>query len=337
MSVYGILLTFAWLAHRLPQLAPLPAVEIRRPPEEVRAIYVTADTAQHPRIEELIGLVDRSELNAVVINVKEPSGTKFWDGLGPLVARLKQHGIWTIARLVVFQDDELAKRDRRLALQRADGHRWRYRSGRLWLYPAAREVWRYNAAVGKRALALGFDELNLDYIRFPADGRLASIIYPAWNRRQSREQVVADFASWIVREIKNFRPHAVISADIFGFTLVQDWDLDIGQRARLLAERFDVLAPMLYPSHYSQGDFSWLKPAEHPYDVVSRTLNSGRVIVGGSGVMVRPWLQDFDLGASYTPAMVRSEIRAVSDSGFAGGWMLWNPANTYTAEALQPG
>jgi len=254
--------------------------------------------------------------------------------LGELILKLQQKNIWTIARIVVFQDDDWPLRDSAVVLKSAGGGLWRDGGGRLWLDPAAREVWQYNAEVSKQALALGFDEINLDYIRFPSDGVVSNIKYPVWDRQQSKEQIIAEFAHWIVNDIKKFKPHAIVSADLFAFSFVQDWDLDIGQRLSLLAQDFDVLAPMVYPSHYSSGNFGFTNPAEHPKEVVKETLNKGKEILGDSQVIIRPWLQDFNMGAQYTAPMVRAQIQAIQESGYNSGWMLWNPANKYTTQVL---
>jgi len=316
---------------------PSPATEaefIRRPPLEVKAVYVTSSTTRGSRMEQIIDLVNSTEVNAVVINVKEPSGEKFWPGLSDLITSLKNQGIWTIARVVVFQSNDLPPREPRLALKYSGGSLWRDRAGGYWLDPAAKEVWEYNANLAKRTLDLGFDEINLDYIRFPTDGDVDSIIYPAWDKKTSKERVITDFAHYIVTAIKNYRPHAVVSADIYAFTLVQDWDLDMGQRARLLAQEFDVLSPMIYPSHYRSGNFGLTNPAEYPSKVAKATLDLGRAILGDAPALVRPWFQDFNLGANYTPALVRQQIEALADAGYRNGWMLWNPSNVYTSEAL---
>ncbi|MFH1867021.1 MAG: putative glycoside hydrolase [Patescibacteria group bacterium] len=315
---------------------PLPLIEVKRPPVEVKAIYISAEVAQSQRFAQLVELVDQSELNAMVINIKESSGVKFWDGLADLVINLHQKNIWLIARQVVFQDNDLATRESRLALKNTQGVLWQGRGGALWLDPAAYDVWEYNSQIAKQALALGFDEINLDYIRFPSDGDIKGIVYPVWDQRSSKEQVIADFAEWLVGDIKKTYPHAIISADIFAFTLVQDWDLTIGQRASLLAQYFDVLSPMIYPSHYRSGNFGLINPAQHPYQVVNKTLTSGQQILNNHKVLIRPWLQDFNIGAIYTADLVRQQISAVSDSGYHSGWMLWNPASKYTADALKP-
>ncbi len=313
---------------------PLVEPVINRPPAEVKAIYVTAYTAQSSRMQEIINLIDQTELNAVVINFKEPTGIKNWPGLDKLILQLQEKNIWTIARIVVFQDDDLPKREAKFVLRNPGSSFWYDSSGSLWLDAAAQEIWQYNSDIAKQALALGFNEINLDYIRFPSDGQVSAIKYPVWDKSKTKEEVIAEFAQWIVSDIKKAQPHAIISGDIFAFTFVQDWDLDIGQRAKLLAQYFDVLSPMIYPSHYHSGNFGFSNPAQYPKEVVKETLVRGKEILKNSQAIIRPWLQDFNMGAQYTPQMVRAEIQAIQESGYNSGWMLWNPANKYSNEAL---
>jgi hypothetical protein len=333
-----ILTIIGFLANQfLPAFGPLPTTIDPRPiPESVRAIYATAYTVQHPNFQGLRNLIKRTELNAIIINTKEPSGPKLYPKLGKVVTELKSEGVWTIARHVVFQDDELASRRPDLALKKADGKLWRDSGGRTWVDPAAQEVWQYNLKVARATLALGFDEINLDYIRFPTDGNTDTIHYPVWNKKTSREDTIASFARWFRRELKAIKPEVKISADLFAYTFLEDNDLGMGQRLSKLAPNFDVLAPMIYPSHYSPNNFNFPNPAEHPYEVVKQTLEKGKhLLINSPLTIIRPWIQDFDMGADYTVELVKAEIKAISDAGYKNGWMLWNPKNIYTEGALK--
>jgi len=323
------------LGQGLAQPAPVfVSGPISRPPRAVKSVYVTASLAASSGMDDIIKLLDETELNAVVINVKEPAGEKFGKHLPALLAELKLKNIWTIARVVVFQSNDWPLRDARPALKNSSGGLWRDSAGGYWLDPSAHEVWEYNVGVAKKALDLGFQEINFDYIRFPSDGSVKQISYPYWDKEIPREQVIANFSEYLNREIKNYYPHAVISADLFAFSFVQDWDLDIGHRAKLLANHFDVLSPMIYPSHYSRGNYGFNNPAEHPYEIVKQTLVDGKKIINNDQVIIRPWIQDFDMGAIYTPALVKDQVRGIKDAGYDSGFMLWNARGQYTAEAF---
>ena len=313
-----------------------PAAE-RQMPQEVKAVYVTSNMVRHPQFQYIRQLLRDTELNAVVINTKEPWGPRLDDKLARIVKELHDDGVWVIARHVTFQDDGLATNKPELALKRADGSLWRDNGGRTWVDPASKEVWEYNLVIAKLTLDYGFDEINLDYIRFPTDGNTQAIRYPAWDKTTPREDVITDFASWFRRQLKSAKPNVVVSVDVFGYTFVEDWDLDMGQRVKKLATAVDVLSPMIYPSHYYGKNFGFTNPAEHPYEVVKLTLEKGKKLFTDTPqTIIRPWLQDFNMGAIYNAAMVGAEIKAIKDAGYQSGWMLWNPRNIYTSGALEP-
>ena len=196
MSLLAIVILLAnLLTKTVEPLAPLSATDMPRVmPTEVKAIYVTSTTAKlQQRMTELRQLIYDTELNAVVINTKEPFGPRIYPELKVLVDELHKEGLWVIARHVVFQDDELAERQPELSLKRASTANWKDRGGHGWVDPANREVWEYNLDIAQKTLELGFDEINLDYIRFPTDGDLNNIIYPSWNKTTPREEILKNF------------------------------------------------------------------------------------------------------------------------------------------------
>ncbi len=336
-----VLVLWGLLAQQLlpnPGPLPPPLVNVKREmPAIVKAIYATSSTAHTARIEDLKKLIAGTELNAIVINTKEPSGPKLDEHIRDVVQAFHNQGVWVIGRQVMFQDDNLAALKPELALKRASGQLWHDSGGRVWVDPSSQRVWNYNLEVAKQTLALGFDEINLDYVRFPTDGDVKAIRYPAWDGKTSKEDVLANFASWFHRELRAAYPNVVLSADVFGYSFLKDNDVGMGQRLAKLAPNLDVVAPMVYPSHYSTGNFGFANPAQHPYEVVRQTLERGKpLLTGAPHTLVRPWLQDFNLGATYTAELVRAQMKAINDAGYTAGWMLWNPHNVYTAGALLP-
>lgn len=325
-------------ASLFPELPPLPpATAVRTMPLQVKAVYATSYTAHGPLMNSLRALLRSTELNAIVINTKEPSGPKLDPALTTLVAALQEEGAWVIGRQVVLQDDDAAARHPEFALTRADGRVWRDRGGHTWVDPASPAVWRYNLDIAKQTLALGFDEINLDYVRFPTDGDVKAIRYPTWNGTTPKEDIITSFAAWFRRELRAAYPEAKLSADVFGYSFLKDNDVGMGQRVAKLAPNLDVIAPMIYPSHYASGNFKFANPAEHPYEVAYQTLAQGKLLlVSSPRTLVRPWFQDFNLGATYTASMVQAQLKALADTGYQNGWMLWNPHNVYTAGALKP-
>lgn len=249
------------------------------------------------------------------------------------IKKLRDEEIYTIARIVVFQDPELAKIRTDLALRdKNTGQIWRDFRGIPWLDPASKEVWNYNIVLARTALKKDFDEVNFDYVRFPSDGILSNIAYPIWDGKGEKYEVIREFFNYLSQELKLH--NKFLSVDLFGLVLTRDDGLGIGQRLIDAADNFHFICPMVYPSHYYQGFEEFSEPAKHPYEVIYRSLSKGREVLEGSSSRLRPWLQDFDQGAVYDESMVKLEIEATHDAE-AFGWLLWNPYNVYTREALE--
>lgn len=350
----------------LPPQSPLP-----NPPEAIKALYVSAWVAGTPsRVNAIINLVKRTEINAVVIDVKDYSGYVSYlmdvpevkeaeADREPRIARpnallkaLHDNGIYAIARITVFQDSVLAKAHPEWALKNSATNKpWVDRKGLAWMDPAGRGTWDYHIAIAKDALARGFDEVNFDYIRFPSDGDLSTALYPFWDQHTSRASTIRKFFAYLREHL----PGAKISADLFGLVTVNRDDLGIGQVLEDGYRYFDYVYPMVYPSHYASGFIGYKNPGQHPYEVIKYSLDYARerrsALVRGTtstpGIpseqlgKLRPWIQDFDLGAVYTAAMIQQEFQAtydslrnVSSSDAYAGWAVWDPANTYTEAAL---
>jgi hypothetical protein len=353
--------------------APPPPVrsQLQIRPVDVKAIYLTSWSAATPgRLAWAVSLIKRSELNAVVIDIKDYTGKVVFVSADPLIAavgssiprlnladivrRLHEDNIYVIVRIAAFQDQHLVAVRPDLAVRDSAGRIWRDRKGLGWVDPASAEVWRYLVAVAREAAAAGVDELNFDYIRFPSDGTLTGIRYPVFDdRTRTRRQVLQEFFAYLTTGLRDAGP--VLSADLFGLATVREDDLGIGQVVEDALLHFDVVAPMVYPSHYARGFLGYRNPAAHPYEVVlyslRRAVERRTRLAGGAGLprpgssqptgppaigQIRPWLQAFDLGAPYPPQAVRRQIQAVADAGLAAGWLIWNPANRYQPASFKP-
>jgi len=305
-------------------------------PMEVRGIYVSSYTAGSPkRMDKIVQLIKETELNGIVIDIKDSWGrVVMGEDLNLTIKKLRDEKIYTIARIVVFQDPELAKIRTDLALRNKNtGQIWRDFRGIPWLDPASKEVWDYNIVLARTALKKGFDEVNFDYVRFPSDGILSNIAYPIWDGKEEKHEVIREFFDYLSQELKLH--NKFLSVDLFGLVLTRNDGLGIGQRLIDAAHNFHFICPMVYPSHYYQGFEEFSEPAKHPYEVIYRSLVRGQEILGQTpGLsLLRPWLQDFDQGAVYDESMVKLEIEATHDAK-AFGWLLWNPYNVYTKAAL---
>lgn len=344
-----------------------------QPPEIIKAVYLTSWLAANPKVVDyMVNIAKNTEINAVVVDVKDWSGFIAYNTDIPEAAeygaerilipdieafleRFHKEGIYVIARITVFQDPVLAQARPNLAVHRKSNKSllWLDNVGLAWIDPAAKAAWDYNIAIAKDAVGQGFDEINFDYVRFPSDGDLKDMSFSFWDEKTSKHLVIREFFKYLRKEL----PDAKLSIDFFGLTTVTSNDLGVGQVIEDAFEYFDYVCPMVYPSHYADGFLGYQNPADYPYEVIKYSMESAlrklliynqlqrtpastdeETIKQKRNVQLRPWLQDFDLGAIYDAKMVRSEIEAVYDATGDNfrGFMLWNSLNVYTKEALQP-
>jgi hypothetical protein len=218
--------------------------------------------------------------------------------------------------------------------KKSDGTVWKDRKGLSFLDPTNKAVWEYIDHIATAAYDIGFDEINFDYIRFPSDGNISDIAYPSVEGKV-RSDFIRDFWAYMHETLKAKRPEIVMSADLFGMTTTQKDDLGIGQLLENALPYFDYISPMIYPSHYPKNWNGYSNPAEHPYEVIKDAMTDGVAraeALGYSSRNFRPWIQDFDLGATYTKDMVQAQIRALGELGISS-YMSWDPKNTYTKGA----
>ena len=202
--------------------------------------------------------------------------------------------------------------------------------------PDNQEVWQYHVDIAKEAIGWGFDEINLDYVRFPSDGATSNMIFPDWSKTTStKPEVIRNFFAYYSDHLKD--EPAYLSADLFGLTTTVRNDMNIGQLLENAAPYFDYICPMVYPSHYPTEYMKFKNPADHPYEVIANAIKVGNKRLASTTpdrAQLRPWIQDFNLGAMYTADMIKQEIKAAGDNG-ADGFLVWDPKNLYTWAALQ--
>ncbi len=324
----------------------------KKPPIAVKAIYMTSYVAGNKELRgKLVDLIDTTELNAVVIDIKDYSGRIAFKVEDPklkivgseenripdikeFIGTLHDKGIYVIGRISSFQDSYFVKKYPEHAVKTKAGEIWGDRKNIHWLDAGAVPVWEYLTAIGMEAYAFGFDELNFDYIRFPSDGNMNDIAYP-YSQGKVKSVVLKEFFAYLD---KTFHAKGIpISADLFGMTTSNTDDLGIGQILEDALEHFDYVAPMVYPSHYPPTFMGIANPASKPYEVISYAMKKSvdrAIIATTTPLKLRPWLQDFSIGGTtYTKEMVRAQIQATYDVGLTS-WMMWNASNRYTAAAL---
>lgn len=337
-------------------------------PKVMKAVYLTAPSAGREDKIKAILAMKKDGLNAVVIDIKDSFGMvaydsqletvkeyklrqKFIRDLPGLVKRFHDEDMYVIGRIAVFQDTAFAEARPELAVHdarkvKANGGVlskktiWRDQKKLAWVDPSSREVHEYVVALSKDVLSYGFDELNYDYIRFPSDGSISAIAYPITKDGASHTDAIKNFMRYLREQLKE----SVLSVDLFGFTMIKTEDIGIGQIVEDAYAYFDYVSPMVYPSHYPDGFMGYKNPAAWPYEVVADSMQKGqerlnayRVSDGTNDAKLRPWLQDFDLGADYNVTMIGKQIKATQDTLRDGyvGYMLWNPSSNYTSGGIQ--
>lgn len=321
-------------------------------PLQVKAIYMTNWVAGEKLLRNpLVKIADETEINSIVIDIKDYTGRIAFEvsdpllkefgayerriaDLGGFIEELHSKNIYVIGRISVFQDHYLVGKRPELAVQRkSDGKVWKDFKGISWLDPGSRDVWKYVVALAKESYSVGFDELNFDYIRFPSDGNMKDISYP-WSNGKQKVEVIKEFFAYLRENLGDIG--APLSVDLFGMTTTSADDMNIGQNLENALKYFDFVSPMVYPSHYPKGFNNYPNPATKPYEVVNFAMSSAverARKATTTPLKLRPWLQDFNLGATYDAPMVRAQIQATYDTGL-DSWMLWNASNRYTRGAL---
>ncbi len=321
-------------------------------PKHVRGIYLTAWSAGSRRkMDSVLDMLDRTDLNSVVIDVRDAGHVYFRTGIEmadssgattvavvrpeKLMARLSARGVYPIARIACFRDDFLPKKHPELAVKTREGKVWKDRSGHTWLDPYNARNWDYLGSIVDFALDLGFPEVQLDYVRFPSEGKASSMAFPSKatysKRGATPSQVVAAFAAKMADRVR--MKGGVISADIFGIESIGTIDQGIGQSLEIVAAPFDVICPMVYPSHFAKGEYRVPEPNRAPYVIVLKSLKDYSMRLPGKPI--RPWLQDFSLrGVTYGKAEVQAQIKAAMQLGYSE-FLLWNPLNRYTEAAAK--
>ncbi len=328
-------------------------------PRRFKQLFHSVGTALGKKFPSLIGVANKTEVNALVIDVKDDRGYVLYHSTVPLAheigadtadghvlsrakirARLDTmiaHNIYPIARIVVAKDPILARKKLDLAIKRkSDLKPWLDKIGNPWLDPHQRAVWQYAVDLANEAYDLGFSEVQLDYVRFPDEKRLATeAVYPLAKGR-TRDEVIREQLGFVRDQLK---PRGMrVTADVFGFTGTDTTEMGIGQRWEMFVDQVDVVLPMVYPSHFPRNSYGIAHPNAHPYETLDHAFKDmiSRSAPIAKPALIIPWYQDFTLGPPrYHAAEIRAQMKAGYDNGLQS-WILWNPKSNYTLAALEP-
>lgn len=328
---------------------PVPVSHIKTP-EPLRGIYMTSWVASTPSLRDpLIRFIEDSEINAVVLDIKDSTGKISFLVNDPLIKEmdasekrivdlegfikvLHEKNIYVIGRISVFQDPYIVKKRPDIAILNKSGAVWKDRKGLSFVDPLNPWYWDYVSRIAKESASRGFDEINFDYIRYPTDGAISEAVFP-YTKDKEKQVALEEFFTHLRESTKDIG--VPISADLFGLTTWAQDDLGIGQVLERAAPHFDYIAPMTYPSHYGSGFEGFKNPADHPYEVmhvsVERAVERLKAI-NQDPKKIRPWIQDFDLGREYGAPEVHAQTKAIYDAGLTS-WVAWDAANVYTKSA----
>lgn len=340
-------------------------------PVPLKAIYMSQCVVGTPSFRaDLVKLIDETELNAVVIDIKDYTGKISFRTDNPVlkdsvsgacgavdmesfIKVLHEKQIYVIGRITVFQDPYYTSQHPEAAVQKKSGGVWKDNKGLAFVDVGAKQFWDYIVELGRISYAIGFDELNFDYVRYPSDGPMLEALY-THSEGKSKPQMLEEFFKYLTEAL---RPTgAALSADLFGMTTTNEDDLNIGQVLERALPYFDGVYPMVYPSHYPNGFHNYANVNEHAYDIVKYAMDTAvmRALATTTKIAsfahtpvastspqryekpvhpkskIRPWLQSFDYPVPYTPAMVQGQITATYDSGL-DSWLFWDAGNKYTS------
>lgn len=330
-------------------------------PDAVRGIYVTGNSAGGDRFETLLDLIETTELNTMVIDIKEDNGNltfmpeegspyediamNFIDDPEAMMEVLEENNIYPIARIVVFKDNVLAQERPDLSFTQG-GEVWVNNKEEAFVNPFEKEVWEYNLDIARMAVEMGFQEIQFDYVRFPEgfETRDEDLQYSLGDYAdsekdnvQTRVEAVTDFVKYSREELAEY--DVDVSVDIFGYAAVVEETPGIGQNFSEISENVDVISSMIYPSHWTSY-FGIENPDEEPYQVVTEYAKVENELLDGldEAPVSRPWLQDFEAPWLYSGATkqygkeeIEAQIKGLYENGI-DEFLLWNSGNVYTED-----
>lgn len=329
---------------------------------EVRGIYVTSSSASlTKRVDDLIALSKRTKINAFVIDVKEDDGTLLFKmkagekynpnanrrspikDIDKFMKKMKDNNIYTIARVVSFKDPTYAKANPDKAIiTKSTGKPFTNSDGVIWVSPHDRYLWEYNIAVAKEAALAGFDEIQFDYVRFPASngGKLDKDLDYRNPNKESKPETIQKYLQYARKELEPLGVY--IAADVYGQVGSLPDDMALGQHWESVSNVVDYICPMIYPSHYGKGVYGLPVPDAEPYKTVYRSTQDSmnRNANIDTPAMIRPWIQAFTARwvkgyITYGPEQIELQVKALKDLGI-NEYILWSPTNRYRIEKNPP-
>jgi hypothetical protein len=314
-----------------------------------RGVYITHTVAGSGYIFRITKEMKKLNMNTVVIDAKDMDGHLSYKSeiplakeigatgkyppirnLKKLVEMLHNDGFHVVMRQTLFHDELMGMKKPEFApVSKKTGKPWKEVDKVVWADPSNKTIQDYHLAISKELAQMGVDEIQYDYVRFPAWGDTKDAKYSFDEKKFKKDEIITDF---LKRQRENLAPFKVLmSADVYG---VVAWEQNIdtsitGQKIGDMARYLDAISPMLYPSHFFGPFDGYANPANEPYHFLNAGVKRTRYKTQGTGVSIRPWIQAFTWKTpKYNADYVYTQIKATND-GFAGGWLLWNAGNEY--------
>ncbi|OHE09393.1 MAG: GTP-binding protein [Sulfurimonas sp. RIFOXYD12_FULL_33_39] len=318
---------------------------IKLEPIAVKALYLTfwGANLNSKTIKKILDIVDATEVNAIVVDVKNEYGSTSYKtscneansygaakkrtikDIKSFISLMKSKNIYTIARIVTFKDELQSSNNFVYAIKDKNKNLWKNHDEMGWVDPFDTRSHEYTASIAEDAANVGFDEINFDYIRFPAK---AELTLAKESNEANRIKAIENFLSLVQKKLQKYP--TFISVSTYGNICWETGDTGIGQKIESLAKYADYIAPMLYPSGFAKGSFNFEHPSEHPHAVIYRSIKNIENKIDSK--RIRPWLQSFRDYAhkkrEYKKFEIGEQIRATKDIN-TSGWMMWSPSSKY--------
>jgi len=328
-------LPFAWGTPRDRHLSP----ELPEAGRTARGVFLSPFTIRRRGVADVVRTLRGARMTALVTDVKDERGMIVvptddpilvgardvqWPDARAAIAELHGAGIWVVGRIVCFKDGALAAARPDLApVDRGTGRTWRGRLGVRWVSPYVPAVQDRIVAAAREAERLGFDEVQLDYVRFPVEDEAETAEWPGQGETL-RRFVIARLLERLDRTL-----HIAISVDLFGLTPFNEGDpTGLGQSLEDMAPHVEVVTPMLYSAAFDESTVATPSFGHRAGAIVGLAVDATRRRVGHT-VAVRPFLQAFprsepEFGLSY----IQAQLGAARNKG-ADGFLFWNPRSDY--------
>ena len=309
----------------------------KEPPKAIRGVYLNPNSFGEKKVTTAIENARKAGLTAVVLHIKDPFGYVYWQSKNPTalaigavkgkgalekaLTRFHEAGLWTIAKVDVFQDTQLSKMKPAMAvLDTTTGKPWLNKNKLGWVNPYDTDVWEYVLALVDEAAALGFDEIQFDYVRFPSDGKLSNISYPKVQEGKEKTVVIGDLLAKAHDSLS--KKGVLLSVDLFGMIAWKKDDFGVGQRIEEIAKNVDAMCPMLYPSHFPKRFLGKENGADFPRVIMESSLTK---YAARTTTPVRPWVQAY----GYKAETINAQLDGIEKAGIKN-YLFWNPASDFT-------